>query len=157
MSEPLKAELIAKKPLDMISIHESAITTTFEKTSDTQGTVALTTMMNGIDPKKLATILTKNQTSNITTLMEFAEDLKDLHIEYVSENKTDFRIKVDGSVMVKTDIPEEEIKNILTDKPFTQFRNLIKKIDGIQEASFTSKPFWASSFPQVSRILIEEK
>ncbi|MFZ2152358.1 MAG: hypothetical protein WAV09_04615, partial [Minisyncoccia bacterium] len=156
VSESLKAEIAAKRAPDAVVIRESAIVPHFEKISDTNGSVVLQASLYGVDKNTLATILTKTQKPNSITSMEFVGE-PELLIAYVSESKTDVRIKVTGSVVVKTNIPESEIKELLALQPFSEFRNRIKTIEGIQEVSFTSKPFWVSVFPPASRIFIEEK
>lgn len=157
ISESLKAEITTKKASDTVVIREAVIVPHFEKISDTKGSVVAQGSLYSIDMNTLATVLTKTQKPNSTTSMKFIGEPETLLIEYVSESKTDVRIKVTGSVAVKTNIPESEIKELLALQPFSEFRTRIKTIDGIQEVSFTSKPFWVSVFPPASQIFIKEK
>lgn len=153
----LEARLDAQKPDDAFVIKKPVLTTAFEKTSDTKGTVTFTYSMIGVDAKKFATMLTKSQKQNIVSDMEFAQDATSLEVEYLSLDKNSAQIKITGNASVRPYIDQDALRTLLTGKPFNQFRELIKQIPGVEESRFNSKPFWATTFPQTSRIFIEQK
>lgn len=156
-ADSLEIKLRAQKIEDVFIIKNPALTTVFEKTSDTKGTVTLSNSMTVVDTKKLATLLTKTQKQNASRVMEFAQDASVLDIEYVSSDKTSAQIKVNGAVSVRSYIDQVSLKALLAGKPFNQFREIIKQIEGVDESRFSSKPFWATTFPQVTRIFVEQK
>jgi len=153
----LETQLRAQKTEDVFIIKKPFLTTTFEKTSDTKGTVTFSNSMTVVDTNKLATILTKNQKQTTVGGMEFTRDAGELEVEYVSSDKTSTQIKVNGDTSVRSYIDQVAIMTLLAGKPFNQFRELIKQFEGIEESRFSSKPFWATTFPQASRIFIEQK
>lgn len=153
----LETELDLKKNASTIILREPFTTTVFEKLSDTQGLVTVTTSLYVLDMQKFATILAKNQKQNIETKMEFVENPTNMVIKYESIDKEEIHVQVNGSVLVRPFIDIENIKNILAGTSMKQFRENIKDIAGVQEILFTSKPFWVSTFPQASRIFIEQK
>lgn len=153
----LEKEIASQTNNDALSIQKPTITDTFEKTSDTQGTVTLKITESIIDAKKFATILAKKEIQNVTNTMEFVGDTSGLNVEYVSQDNGVAQVKINGVVTVKEYLDVEVLKTTLAEKPFNQFRELIQQFEGIQESRFTSKPFWISSFPQNSRIFIDQK
>lgn len=153
----LEAKLRIQKTSSTTIIQEPVSTSSFEKISDTQGIVTITSAMNVLDTKKLATLLTKSQKQNTATTMEFAENPASLVIVYVSQDKEEVHVKVNGSVSVRPYVDMENIKNVLAGTSMKQFREHIEDIQGIQEIRFTSKPFWVSTFPSASRIFVEQK
>ena len=143
--------------METFTIHTPAIINSFEKNSNISGTVTVSNSVLVVNNKTIATLLIKNQKPNEDTEMKFTSDSVDLSTILISTDKTDTRIKVSGSTSVSAAIDAEKIKGILAGKSFSQFRELIKQVPGIQEVRFTSKPFWISTFPQTSQIFIEEK
>ncbi len=157
VTEDLKNELSQKKGMGTFTIHTPAIINSFEKNSNISGTVTVSNSVLVVNNKTIATLLIKNQKPNEDIEMKFTSDSVDLSTILISTDKTDTRIKVSGSTSVSAAIDAEKIKGILAGKSFSQFRELIKQVPGIQEVRFTSKPFWISTFPQTSQIFIEEK
>lgn len=153
----LNNELFVKKGLGTFTIHAPSITNSFEKTSNTNGVITISSSVLVVDNETIATMLTKNQKPNEKTEMRFTDNGAELSSTLISVDKTDTRIKINGSTSVSAVVDVEKIKSILANKPFSQFRELIKQIPGIQEVRFTSKPFWISTFPKTSKIFIEEK
>lgn len=157
VADTLKSELLAKKSSDTLTIHTPAMTNSFEKKSNTSGTVTVSNSLFVVNNKTIASLLIKNQKPNENAETRFTYDGSELSITFVSTDKTETRIKVSGSTSVSTLIDAEKIKEVLSGKPFSQFRELVKQIPGIQEIRFTSKPFWISTFPKTSKIYIKEK
>lgn len=157
VTENLEDELSQKKGPETFTIHTPIVISSFEKTSDTKGIVTVSDSILITANKTIATILTKNQKPNEKTEMRFTDNGSGLTITFISTDKTETRIKVNGSTSVNAAIDAGQIKEVLSGKPFGQFRELIKQIPGIQEVRFTSKPFWISTFPKTSQIFIEEK
>lgn len=153
----LEAKLRIQKSATTTIIQEPVTTSSFEKISDTQGIVTLTTAMRVLDTRELATLLTKNQKQNSITEMEFVQDPVNLTIVYVSEEKDGVHIKVNGSASVRPYIDTETIKNVLAGTSMKQFRESVQSVQGVQEIRFTSKPFWVTTFPSASRIFVEQK
>lgn len=153
----LEAKLRIQKTSSTTIIQEPVTTSSFEKISDTQGLVTITSAMRVLDTKELATLLTKNQKQNTVTKMEFVQDPVSLVIAYVSEEKDGVHTKVNGSASVRPYIDTENIKNILAGTSMKQFRENVQSVQGIQEIRFTSKPFWVTTFPSASRIFVEQK
>ena len=153
----LEAKLRLQKKASTTIIQEPFTTSSFEKISDTQGLVTLTTSMHLLDTKEFATLLTKNQKQNTVITMEFAQDSTGMIVTYVSEDKEGVRVKVSGVASVRPYVNMEDIKNALAGTSMKQFREHIKDVQGIQEIRFTSRPFWVSTFPSASRIFVEQK
>jgi hypothetical protein len=153
----LEAKLRIQKPASTTIIQEPVTTSGFEKVSDTQGVVTITSSMRVLDTKEFATLLTKSQKQNTVTKMEFAQSPASLVVAYVAEEKDGVRIKVSGSASVRPYVDIEKIKNVLAGTSMKQFRESIQGVQGVQEIRFTSKPFWVTTFPSTSRIFVEQK
>ena len=143
--------------MDSKVIQEPKIKTSFEQKSNEEGIVTLIATMISIDHKNLSKVLIKNQKQNIESEMEFISNLEDLKFLYVKDTPDGLVLNVNGTVVVRSKLDLENLKKELTDKNFSQFREIIKKVDGIKESRFTSKPFWISTFPKESRIFIDQK
>lgn len=157
VTEGLQNELSQKKGSDTFIIHAPAVSSLFEKNSSTSGTVTISSSIFVIKNNTMASLLAKSQKPNENIEMKFASDSTSFSTTLISTDKTDTRIKVSGSTSVSTAIDAEKIKGILAGKSFSQFRELVKQVPGIQEIRFTAKPFWISTFPKSSQINIEEK
>lgn len=154
-SEELKKNLLSKKPENTKLIQEPIITTSFEKKTDEEGIVTLIATMQVIDLESLSMVLIRNQKQSIESPMEFSSNPDTLTFLYVKGNPDGLTLNITGNAVLQSRIDLNNIKKELEGKKFNQFREIMKKVNGVEESRFTSKPFWIGTFPKSSNISIE--